>query len=97
MNSTRREEIEENCRLAHYLSLATLYLARHEGLPMRGNTETGSSVNIGTFLCKKSKIHGKNPVCQAIDLCIEIALKLTYEHLELKKISRGLRPLDPRE
>jgi hypothetical protein len=70
MNSTRKEEIETNRRLVHYLSLAALYLARHEGLPMRGNTETDSTANIGNFLCKKSKIHGKNPMCQAIDLCI---------------------------
>jgi hypothetical protein len=39
----------------------------------------------------------KNPVCQATDFCIEKALKLTYEHLELKKFSGGFAPWTPRK
>ena len=49
MNSTRKEEIEENRRHVYYLSLATLYLAR-QGLPMRGHYEKDSSANKGNFL-----------------------------------------------
>ena len=35
-------------------------------------------------------------VNQVMNFDIRIALKLTYEHLEVKKIFRGLRPLEQR-
>jgi hypothetical protein len=34
---------------------------------------------------------------QELHFCIENTLKLAYKHLEVKKIFRGLRPLDPRK
>jgi hypothetical protein len=43
------------------------------------------------------KFRVRNPLNQELHFCIENTLKLTYKHLEVKKIFRGLRPLDPQE
>jgi hypothetical protein len=43
------------------------------------------------------KFRIRNPLNQELHFCIENTLKLTYKHLEVKKIFRGLRPLDPQE
>jgi len=42
----------------------------------------------------KIKVLSQNMVFQD-DICVQNALKLTYEHLQCQKISRELRPLDP--
>jgi hypothetical protein len=43
------------------------------------------------------KFRVRNPLNQELHFCIENTLKLAYKHLEVKKIFRGLRPLDPQE
>jgi hypothetical protein len=43
------------------------------------------------------KFRVRNPLNQELHFCIENTLKLAYKHLEVKKIFRGLRPLDPRK
>jgi hypothetical protein len=43
------------------------------------------------------KFRIRNPLNQELHFWIENTLKLTYKHLEVKKIFRGLRPLDPQE
>ena len=41
------------------------------------------------------EFRARNPVHQGMNFGVTNALKLTYEHLEVKKFFRGLRPLDP--
>jgi hypothetical protein len=48
-----------------------------------------------TLETKKFRV--RNPLNQELHFCIENTLKLTYKHLEVKQIFRGLRPLDPQE
>jgi hypothetical protein len=43
------------------------------------------------------KFRVRNPLNQELHFCIENTLKLTYKHLEVKKIFPGLRRLDPQE
>jgi hypothetical protein len=43
------------------------------------------------------KFRVRIPLNQELHFCIENTLKLTYKHLEVKKIFRGLRPLHPQE
>jgi hypothetical protein len=43
------------------------------------------------------KFRVRNPLNQELHFCIENTLKLAYKHLEVKKIFRELRPLDPQE
>jgi hypothetical protein len=44
---------------------------------------------------KIQKFRARNPMQQRVDFGVRNALKLTYEHLEVKKIYRVLPPLDP--
>jgi hypothetical protein len=43
------------------------------------------------------KFRVRNPQNQELHFCIENTQKLAYKHLEVKKILRGLRSLDPQE
>jgi hypothetical protein len=43
------------------------------------------------------KLMDKNLDFKSIDFYVQNALKLTYEHLAIKKIFRGLRPWTPKE
>jgi hypothetical protein len=43
------------------------------------------------------KFRIRNPLNQELHFCIENTLKLTYNHLEVKKISGGFAPSTPRK
>jgi hypothetical protein len=49
------------------------------------------------IILETQKFRVRNPLNQELHFCIENTLKLAYKHLEVKKIFRGLRPLDPRK
>jgi hypothetical protein len=49
------------------------------------------------FTSENQKLGARNPVHQGLNFGVRDALKLTYEHLEVKKIFRGLSPRTPWE
>jgi hypothetical protein len=43
------------------------------------------------------KCRVRNPLKRELRFCIENTLKLTHNHLEVRKVFRGRSPLDPQE